>query len=496
MKHNGAKWIEESNQNPVSQLLSPLVGSLRFQAFIMAVVVFDCLLVAIDFMNLVPQQEQICDELSNCGSFYILTVLVLFILGMDVFLRMIVMGWSFFKAPLNSFEFLVVVGSIVLLVTRTKFPVGLGRVVRVIVQSSRVAVRGLKSKNQLLKDLPSLKAQEVVNRLVGDILRVGPENVRVNIPAGIFSLKKAEIKKSQFEGLYGPITITAGFLENVKVDVPMKFFGGKQKQQPKPGRKTVAENLLEGTETLLEGSKMEKPAKKEKKDEAMNVTVENVLLVLGKTDMSWEFADTAERKARTIDLILNTFKPLLSKNGGKKGAEKASKGAEKANGGGETPPAGKPVKKRGFLGGVKRLRIDLRNIIIRYEGVDDGKAVAVGVRLGGLLFEKSESGFTIAVNRFSCFADSPSDVRYSELGTLKAYRLCRSQYLKEIFRSALPLDRFSDLNWRTQLFQYVIWPVAIAGNVQDKGPPPPAPSVSWRPVQMIFEVQVGLGNKI
>merc|ERR1719171_766470 len=116
--------------------------------------------------------------------------------------------------------------------------------VRVIVQSSRVVVRGFKSHNQLLKDLPSLKAQEVVNRLVGDILRVGPENVRVNIPAGIFSLKKAEIKKSQFEGLYAPFTISCGFLENVQVDVPIKLFGGKQKEGPK-ARKTATEKMEE-----------------------------------------------------------------------------------------------------------------------------------------------------------------------------------------------------------------------------------------------------------
>merc|ERR1711924_71794 len=110
------------------------------------------------------------------------------------------MGSAFFKVPLNFFELVVVLSSFVLLLSRTKFPVGLGRVVRVIVQSSRVVVRGFKSHNQLLKDLPSLKAQEVVNRLVGDILQVVPENVRVNIPAGIFSLKKAGLNSPRSRG--------------------------------------------------------------------------------------------------------------------------------------------------------------------------------------------------------------------------------------------------------------------------------------------------------
>merc|ERR1719387_1487624 len=137
--------------------------------------------------------------------------------------------------------------------------------------------------------------------------------------------------------------------------------------------------------------------------------------------------------------------PLFSKgNKGKKGSEKNQKSPEKTSTGpgGETPQQ-KPAKKRGVLGMVKRLRIDFRNIIVRYEGVDDGLPVAVGLRLGGFVFEKSETGFTIAVNRFSCFADSPSDVRFKDLGTIAAYKRCRDQYLKEIFHSALSLERFS-----------------------------------------------------
>ena len=77
----------------------------------MSVVVFDFLLVAIGMSSLISVEEQECTP-QHCGVFYLLTLLVLVILALDVALRVIVMGLTFFKAPLNVFEFLVVVGSV------------------------------------------------------------------------------------------------------------------------------------------------------------------------------------------------------------------------------------------------------------------------------------------------------------------------------------------------------------------------------------------------
>ena len=77
----------------------------------MSVVLFDFLLVAISMSNLISDEEQECTP-QHCGVFYLLTLLVLVILALDVALRVIVMGLTFFKAPLNVFEFLVVVGSV------------------------------------------------------------------------------------------------------------------------------------------------------------------------------------------------------------------------------------------------------------------------------------------------------------------------------------------------------------------------------------------------
>jgi hypothetical protein len=55
------------------------------------------------------------------------------------------------------------------------------------------------------------------------------------------------------------------------------------------------------------------------------------------------------------------------------------------------------------------------------------------------------------------------------LFTVDAYKRCRRKYLQEIFASALPLERFSDLRRRTAPFSYVLWPVKIVGSSIDRG---------------------------
>merc|ERR1719201_2231622 len=50
---------------------------------------------------MVPDEDEECTTfLASSCVFYMLTLLVLAILALDVGLRVIVFGWSFFKAPL------------------------------------------------------------------------------------------------------------------------------------------------------------------------------------------------------------------------------------------------------------------------------------------------------------------------------------------------------------------------------------------------------------
>lgn len=199
------------------------VESLPVQLFVFGVVMLDMVIVIIS--------SQTTASAMDSRSIATLEVTVLAILSLDILTRMLAQGITFFKGPsraLNIFEMMVLVLCIIqMLLVESNITASfawmrtLGRAAKF----TRPLILTCQHRHVIIHAAARTAQQKVFDAMVnllGDCVRVQPNNVKVDPVAGIFSLKRAEIRAETFEDLHGPVTIFGGVVQHFWVQVPIQ----------------------------------------------------------------------------------------------------------------------------------------------------------------------------------------------------------------------------------------------------------------------------------
>lgn len=313
------------------------------------------------------------EEIAESDSIFIMSALLLFVLLVDVLLRMIKDGKVFFFKWINWLEALVCIGGAVMIIVdgvqracrgpdcsdgSTK-GASLGRAVRPIMRMFRVlraASHIFASRGGLQKKLDAAldeMTDRLIRGLLGDLLLVPGENIGMKFSEGQFHMEKAQIRSQVFQKLHLPFTVLGGLIDFLHIDVD-------KADKKKPGKKGDQSAAALGHRLLI--------------------MVENVLLVVGPghhqegSAPAWDFEGVLQHKKNLLDLVNSRLEQThFLKN--KKQEKKAGENA------GDQSPKVSKTKKKGKSGNwIKErvtkvidevlahgMHVSVRNVEIRYE---------------------------------------------------------------------------------------------------------------------------------
>jgi hypothetical protein len=329
-------------------------------------------------------------------DFFYAEICILGVLCLDIVCRLLAEGRAFWIGrswTLNIFELAVVVVCVVIFAIQNESgeaPSTSLRLVGRILRLYRPFIIAFQQRTRFFKAARSTaqrKAFKIFQKLLGDIIRVDPSSVFVDPVEGSFTIFCAEVKTEEFEGIYGPLTVTGGFATEMHVRLP-----------------------------LLEAS--QGPQAK------IRFHLKNTLILFGPVLPSeaggWSFEHTCKGRSRLVELIYRRLEilapvliPLLGINSSKK--PKLKDQSSKSLGGLRSKASKKNVfindsaplksmdmraQQRAFKERLKKkllrsllsnLEVEVQNIELRYEDIHkmQPEPFACGVKLGYLTFQSS-----------------------------------------------------------------------------------------------------------
>jgi hypothetical protein len=329
------------------------------------------LVIAIDliltFLSFVLPSEQ-----SESEGVFVLSTLIVWVLLLDVIIRVLKDGTKFFLTFLNWVEFGVAIGGAAACIYEIsqrasgedparQNGASLGRVIRPALRVFRVfrgffnflgGRGGLKARLDASMD----KIMDVfIRRMIKGILLVPGENVSIRPSSGEFHLEKAQVCSSNLDGLHLPLSLTAGIFDMIHFQ--LKF--GK---------------IARGSHRLM-------------------IVIENVILVVGpghhqeSPAPAWEYDTVLAAKTKLINLACRWIEIFA----------KARKQPDPANA--PKNPGSVRAEKKGISKWIKErgtkllknilsngMHIAINNLEIRYE--DDTSDICGPYRvLGGVVME-------------------------------------------------------------------------------------------------------------
>lgn len=352
-----AEWADEIRIGDRQKKAQVVIDHWAMQGMVVLILLVDLAITAYDLIK----DGDVPD------SIRFVAVLVLIALTGDVILRLFALRLVFFRSALNVFEVIIVVVSICFYFFEMGTGPAIGRSLRPglrVIRGLRLAFKTVLGHKRVGARVDRAAKTFFINKYLGGVLNMPPDNVTVWPRKGLIRLEKALIEPDEFVDLHLPFTIKGGFVELVHIDLAM-------------GSQTVAHTPSPAR------SLSDYAAKKTRKDQNLHrsssslfvsrscpeVVCRNMLLVIGKGHHQepprsrWTYEDVVRNKARLIDLLARyaeIFIPRHQKSQKQHNSHASLKGAVRP----QFVDHAKYIARHAL---VHQIRVDIKNVMICYE---------------------------------------------------------------------------------------------------------------------------------
>jgi len=253
----GSYWMHEHGlalATKERRLLTRLVDSVVWEVAVCLCVFADVVVTIMSF--------GVSDEIADSDPVFAISSFLVLVLLMDVVLRVLKEGCSFFQLtkPLNWLEFTVAVAGFVMQVfegvtrelggdsgSAAGKSASLGRSIRPVLRVFKVfrAMNSVRLGTKRVNARWEKVVTQVVCGYLGDMLLFPKENIIVRPTQGLLHVEKAQIRSSLFEGLHLPLTVACGIIDFFHAE--LNFMSGMPKvtsANPDGKLLVVIENVL------------------------------------------------------------------------------------------------------------------------------------------------------------------------------------------------------------------------------------------------------------